>query len=57
MFKYNHIKNKKSFNLYSISSNKNIFTKYSQQPSSKSKKNRLKIGKSAKILKIKPQKK
>ena len=57
MFKYNLVKNKKSFNLYNISSNKNIFTEYSQQPSSKSKKNRLKIGKSAKILKIKPQKK
>ena len=59
MFKYNQVKNKKSFNLYNISSNKNIFTEYSQQPSSKSKskKNKLKIGKSAKILKIKPQKK
>lgn len=57
MFKNNHLKNKKSFNLYNISSNKNIFTDCSQQPSSKSKKNRLKIGKSAKILKIKPQKK
>ena len=57
MLNYNHVKNRKSFNLYNISSNKNIFTEYSQQPSSKSKKNKLKIGKSAKILKIKPQKK
>ena len=57
MLNYNQVKKKKSFNLYNISSNKNIFTEYSQQPSSKSKKNKLKIGKSAKILKIKPQKK
>ena len=57
MFNYKESKTKKSFNLYRISSNKNIYTEYSQQTTSKSNKKKLKIDKSAKILKIKPQKK